>query len=218
MLHFCQHILEKCYQFKSLVTYFLLDMLLTKHLLIVQLLFPHFCIPVASTSELLFNLKFKTSTCNAAYVNKVAVSEICKTLDFVLLYSVFCLNELILCLKLVVLPQYFKNTTKVKSEGRARSGEQTIRTVPSVLAELPPRPTLTQYSAQRCWLCACLAEESMSTSLLLPHRLHQGVRWIYKEAHANRTAPLQDPERWPDEGRVVPVITRRKEGRNRFDH
>lgn len=36
-----------------------------------------------------------------------------------------------------------------------------------------------------------LQRESMSTSLLLPRRLHQGVRRIQKETHANRTAPCR---------------------------
>lgn len=47
-----------------------------------------------------------------------------------------------------------------------------------------------------------LQRASMSTSLFLPCRLHQGVRWIYKEAHANGPAPLPDCELWSDGGRV----------------
>lgn len=99
-----------------------------------------------------------------------------------------------------LLPQY---TTQVKPEGRTRPPEQTKTnsTFGSRGAAFIGQPWHSAPLKDADFVHA-LQRASMSTSLFLPCGLRQGVRWIYKEAHANRTAPLPDSERWSDGGRV----------------
>lgn len=128
--------------------------------------------------------------------------DFCKTSDCVLIYTAFCLNEPILCLKLAVLSQCFK--TQQRSNWRAGSAGKTNNTnstLSSSRAAFLGQPWHSTPLKDADFVHA-LQRESMSTSLLLPRGLHQGVRWIYKEAHANPTAPLQDCERWPGVGKV----------------